>query len=149
MRTPSFVSLACALLLAGCGAPGVAGTQAPIRAVASAPQAAASAVSAAQLQRTLKLIGAKLYGAAIVTDFQHNDMAIAKQGRNAQGNAAWLVLRDVRATADDGRYAFVATEYTKDDAGTMQSQYKVYGVADLKADALVEIRKEVEDRDPR
>ena len=136
-----------AFALTGCGAPALGVASAP-----AGPALAARAeakITEAQRRQALTLIAERLYGKDFAVDFQHNDAAVAKKGKNAQGNAAWFVARDYRALEKAGNVAFIATEYTRDDAGTMQSQYKLTGTVDLKAGAVVDIKKEVEDRDPR
>lgn len=143
-----FFPLLLALALTGCGT-----TPGPVAAPATATMLAARSdakLTEAQRRQALALVAEKIYGKdAFSFDFQHNDAAVAKKGKNFQGNAAWFVMRDLRAGEKAGQWAFLATEFTKDDAGTYQSQYKLTGVLDLKAGAVIDIKKEVEDRDPR
>lgn len=152
MRTPHLLAAACCLALTGCGAPGVAGPSALQGARAAETlsiKGDAAKFSPTQLRQALTLIGERLYAKDFTYDFQKNDAAITKKGRNNQGNFAWLVAREFRSSDKAGQYTFLANEYTKDEAGTMQTQYKVTGTVDLKANELIDIRKEVEDRDPR
>lgn len=146
MRIASAFLLA-TLALTGCGAPALSVAQ-PTAGTSPAARAEAK-ITEAQRRQALALVAERLYGKDFAPDFQHNDAAVAKKDKNAQGNAAWFVMRDYRALEKAGHFAFLATEYTRDDAGTMQSQYKLTGTVDLKAGAVVDIKKEVEDRDPR
>lgn len=151
MRHASLLALACCVVLSGCGVSANPVAPRGLTAVPAPTLAArgeAAKLGREQVRAALALIGDRLYK-DFEYDFQHNDSAIARKTRNNQGNLDWLVVREFRVTDKPGQYAFLANEYTKDDAGVMQSQYKLTGVVDLKANQVVDIRKEVEDRDPR